>query len=125
MAGLAGQHRVTQAQQDEQMGAPFGQRILELAELDAGDRVLAVGCGNGALSIKAGHRAQPDGAVVGVDISEQMLTVATERAATAGRRNVTFLHADAQIQRVHWQAFIGNPLAASDETPPLSIRGDA
>ena len=75
------------------MLAPFIERILDAARIQPTDRVLDVGCGNGATSRAAAARA---GTVVGVDISAPMLERARSQAAAAGITNVEFVEADAQ-----------------------------
>jgi SAM-dependent methyltransferase len=59
------------------------------------DRVLDVGCGAGGLALDLATRC-PDGSVLGVDLSSQMLEVAAKRAAARGITNVAFERADAQ-----------------------------
>jgi SAM-dependent methyltransferase len=81
----------------ERMFAPFGEAMLQAAALRGGDRVLDVGCGAGTSTVAAARAVAPDGAVVGVDISPQMLDVARERAPELG--NVTWLEADAQLHQ--------------------------
>jgi ubiquinone/menaquinone biosynthesis C-methylase UbiE len=60
------------------------------------DRVLDVGCGTGKTTRRAASAAS-NGAVLGVDLSSAMLTVARQRASAAGLHNVRFEQADAQI----------------------------
>jgi SAM-dependent methyltransferase len=50
--------------------------LLDLAELRAGERVLDVACGTGAVSRLAARRVAPSGAVTGLDLNEGMLAVA-------------------------------------------------
>ena len=59
----------------------------------AGGRVLEAGCGVGAQTITLA-RNSPDALITAVDISEESLAVARERARAAGLGNVTFEHAD-------------------------------
>ena len=69
--------------------------LLRAAAIRPDDRVLDVGCGCGSTTREAAALA-PGGLALGVDLSEQMLTRARERAANQGLRNVEFLKADAQ-----------------------------
>jgi ubiquinone/menaquinone biosynthesis C-methylase UbiE len=50
--------------------------LAAAARIAAGDRVLDVGCGTGALARAAAERVGPNGAVVGLDRNEGMLAVA-------------------------------------------------
>ncbi len=59
--------------------ALFGQwteRVLTLAEVRSGDRVLDAGCGTGVLARAARRVVGPSGSVTGVDPNDGMLTVA-------------------------------------------------
>jgi SAM-dependent methyltransferase len=70
--------------------------LLRAAALAPGEDVLDLGCGNGALALEAGAAVAP-GQVVGIDLSSAMLADGRSRAAAAGRSNVSFVHADAQV----------------------------
>lgn len=78
------------------MLAPLASALLEAAELRPGERVLDVGCGCGATSLAAAVAVGPDGAVLGVDLSEKMLDVARSRARAKQVTNVAFVERDAQ-----------------------------
>lgn len=91
--GPEGRHWVERETRFDAMLAPFLEPILTAAAPGAGDRVLDVGCGNGALSRAAASRGA---AVTAVDISAPMLARARERAAAEGLP-VDFVEADAQV----------------------------
>jgi ubiquinone/menaquinone biosynthesis C-methylase UbiE len=59
-------------------------RIVALADLSPGARVLDVGCGTGGLAIAAAERVRPTGTVHAVDASPAMVARARHRAARAG-----------------------------------------
>src|SRR5215218_6526871 len=71
------------------------ERLVELAGVEPGSRVLDVAAGYGEPSLTAARKAGPDGAVVSTDLSAEMLAYGRERAAAAGLDNVEFMHADA------------------------------
>ncbi|MGP6159911.1 MAG: class I SAM-dependent methyltransferase [Vulcanimicrobiaceae bacterium] len=69
-------------------------RIIELAEVEPGDRVLDVGTGLGEPALAAARRAGPSGAVIAIDRSPAMLALGRERARREGIDNVVFVEAD-------------------------------
>ena len=64
--------------------------VVQRARLQAGDQVLDLGTGTGAVAVRAASLVGAAGHVTGVDISGEMLALARERAAGLGLRNVTF-----------------------------------
>jgi ubiquinone/menaquinone biosynthesis C-methylase UbiE len=56
--------------------APSAERLIDLARLRTGERVLDVGCGTGIVARRAAPRVGTDGRVTGLDLSPGMLTVA-------------------------------------------------
>src|SRR5579863_9486593 len=75
---------VTEAKRFDSMLATFGRRLLTAAALEPGERVLDVGCGNGAVSLEAARAVGPGGHVTGLDLSAPMLGVARRRAEEQG-----------------------------------------
>jgi SAM-dependent methyltransferase len=75
--------------------APVSRRLVELAEIQPGDRVLDVAAGTGEPSLTAAQAVGPEGQVVATDISPEMLAYARERAEAAGIGNVEYVEADA------------------------------
>jgi SAM-dependent methyltransferase len=64
--------------------------VFRRAGIGPGITVLDVGCGVGDVSFLAAKLVGPPGSVIGVDRSEEALTVARKRAKDAGLTNVTF-----------------------------------
>jgi SAM-dependent methyltransferase len=93
--GERGQHWVDHDEHHDRMLRPFDAHLLDTAAVDAGMRVVDVGCGCGHTTRAAARRAER-GDVLGVDLSAPMLARARELADAAGLRNVRFEQADAQ-----------------------------
>ncbi len=64
---------------------------IAVAELRAGETVLDLGSGAGIDVILSARRVGPDGIAYGLDMTDEMLTLARRNAAEAGVRNVRFL----------------------------------
>lgn len=74
-------------------------RLLEHARPSPGERVLDVGCGTGANSMAFARAVGPEGSVLGIDISQQLLGRAEQRWRDAGLNQASHLLADAQTHR--------------------------
>lgn len=74
--------------------------LLQVADLQPGERVLDVGCGGGRSALEAARAVGETGSVVGADLSEALLELARARADAAGATHVTFALADAQTDRI-------------------------
>jgi SAM-dependent methyltransferase len=70
-------------------------RLVELAGVEQGSRVLDVAAGYGEPSLTAARAAGSEGRVVATDISPEMLAFGRERAAAAGLDNIEFIESDA------------------------------
>ena len=81
---------ITQARQL----APLTRRVFTAAGIEAGMRVLDVGCGVGDVSALLAELVGPTGQVVGVDLDADAVRVATER--NAGLDHVAFVTGDAR-----------------------------
>jgi enediyne biosynthesis protein CalE5 len=75
--------------------APVSERLVEMAGIKPGDRVLDIAAGAGEPALTAARVAGPDGQVIATDISPEMLGHGRERAAGAGIDNIEFLETDA------------------------------
>jgi enediyne biosynthesis protein CalE5 len=71
------------------------ERLVELADVEPGSRVLDVAAGYGEPSLSAARVAGPEGSVVATDISADMLAFGRERAAASGLENIEFVESDA------------------------------
>jgi SAM-dependent methyltransferase len=71
------------------------ERMVELAGIEPGSRVLDIAAGYGEPSLSAARVAGPEGKVVATDISAEMLAYGRERAREAGLDNIEFVESDA------------------------------
>jgi enediyne biosynthesis protein CalE5 len=71
------------------------ERLVEMAGVKLGDRVLDVAAGYGEPSLTAARKTGPDGSVVATDISAEMLSFGRERATAQGLENIEFVQSDA------------------------------
>lgn len=78
-----------------QFAGPVAERLVGLAGLGPGDRVLDIGCGAGAVTIRAAQAVRLGGQVTGIDLSDRMLKRAAAEAAGRGLDNVTAQRGDA------------------------------
>lgn len=75
---------------------PAQSLMLEMVDLQPGERVLDVACGTGLISFRAAEAVGETGAVVGTDISGQMVETARRVAAEHDVDNSSFERADAE-----------------------------
>ncbi|MBI4296099.1 MAG: methyltransferase domain-containing protein [Chloroflexi bacterium] len=80
-------------------------RLVELAGVDAGHRVLDLATGTGEPAVTVARRVGPRGHVVATDLSPQMLAIAQERAATLGLQNIECHVMDAETLELAGQTF--------------------
>jgi SAM-dependent methyltransferase len=95
-SGTAGARWAENVDHFEKMLAPPGEALLDWCGFSAGERVVEIGCGGGGLTRAIAARVAPGGGVLGLDISEGLVALATERAAAGGIDNAAFLAGDAQ-----------------------------
>jgi ubiquinone/menaquinone biosynthesis C-methylase UbiE len=93
-AAAAGWQKWLQTLEAEDAGAAVTRILLEQAHLQRGDVVLDVGSGYGEPGLSAATAVGPDGHVICLDISGDMLAFAETRARDAGLSNVSFVEAD-------------------------------
>jgi SAM-dependent methyltransferase len=95
--GAGGEHWAADADRYDDVNRRFGEQIVAALAPSPGERVLDVGCGNGALSLAVAPLVTPGGSVLGLDLSGPMLRTARERASGAGLAEVEFEQGDAQV----------------------------
>jgi len=80
----------------ERGGGIVSERLVELAKLAPGNRVLDLATGIGEPAATAARKVGPSGRVVATDQSPEMLAFARERTAALGLHNLEFVEADAE-----------------------------
>ena len=76
--------------------APAQNRMMELADLKPGEKVLDVACGTGLVTFEASEAVGPKGEIVGTDISEAMVEKAARSAKERRLSQCHFLRSDAE-----------------------------
>jgi O-methyltransferase / aklanonic acid methyltransferase len=64
--------------------AHFGRRLVAVANVEPGQRILDVASGRGAAFFPAAEQVGPTGDVVGIDLAEEMVRATNEEAARRG-----------------------------------------
>jgi len=91
---------------ERRLSAHVSERMLDLAGLRPGSRVLDIATGRGEPALRAATRVAPDGFVMGTDISDDMLDFARARAAAGSLTNLTLRVTDGEtLDSVPEQAF--------------------
>ena len=93
--GPGGQHWADRQQIQDLVLAPVSEVLIDRAGVEAGERIVDVGCGCGATTIALARKVGSSGHVLGIDISGPMLTRARQ-LAPAGL-SVDFALADATV----------------------------
>ncbi len=73
----------------------MAEEVLALLDLKGGEQILDIGCGNGKISAEIAARV-PEGSVLGVDASQEMIAFASSHYGPAIRPNLRFEVADAR-----------------------------
>jgi SAM-dependent methyltransferase len=120
---------------EARLSAPLSERMLDLAGIGPGARVLDLATGRGEPAIRAARRVSPGGRVVGVDVSEGMLRMARERADAEGVTNLELCATSAEsldgVPTASFDAalarwglmYMSAPVAALSATRRALVRG--
>jgi ubiquinone/menaquinone biosynthesis C-methylase UbiE len=97
--GQAGRYDIATA-----AGGPYRHDAVRRLRPRAGEVVLDVGCGTGLNFAEIEQGIGPEGRLVGIDCSPEMLARARERSARCGWDNVTLIEAPAEAAEAPLQA---------------------
>ena len=75
---------------------PAQQKLLQLANIKAGDRIIDIACGTGLVSFPAAELAGEKGFVLANDISDKMVETAAAIAKEKNFSNISFQRMDAE-----------------------------
>ncbi len=87
------------------LAAPASDRLVALAELEPGMRVIDVATGPGIIAREASREVGISGSVLGVDIAEEALKVARGRSEAEGLLQLTFEVGDAEALSLELESF--------------------
>ena len=91
---------------ERRLSASLTSRMLDLAQLRQGMRVLDLACGRGEPAIAAALRVAPDGNVIGLDIDAYVLQIAEARCRNEQITNLSLrLGSIESLERVAEQSF--------------------
>ncbi len=82
----------------------FGDKTIERAALKPGERILDVGCGCGATTLKLAKLLAPGGDITALDVSTVMLAIAREKTKSAAVP-IKIINADAETYELDSASF--------------------
>jgi len=81
----------------ERLTSPLADRMIRLANIQPGEHILDVGTGTGVVAFRAATKVGDGGRVVGIDLSEGMLSAANAKAERVGlAERIAFRQMDAE-----------------------------
>jgi ubiquinone/menaquinone biosynthesis C-methylase UbiE len=96
IAGVFARSAATYDQVGPRFFTHFGQRLVELAALRPGAKVLDVAAGRGATLFPAAVQVGPTGEVVGIDLAAGMVEQTSREIAARGAKNAQMLPMDTE-----------------------------
>ena len=90
----------------EEGGQKLADRLVDLAGVRSGSKILDVATGIGEPAVTAARRVQPNGKVLATDISPEMLAIGRERAEKLGLQHIIeFRESDAESLKLPDKSF--------------------
>jgi SAM-dependent methyltransferase len=91
---------------ESRLTAPLSERMLDLADVAPGMRLLDIATGRGEPALRAARRIGPQGLVLGIELSGGILQIAKEKAEREGLSNLDLRTADAEsLDDIPWGSF--------------------
>ncbi len=84
---------------------PAQDLLLKMAAIQAGEKVLDIACGTGLVSFRAAEQVGERGSVLGTDISERMIEMASKIGQQKEKSNVFFQRMDAEELQLENESF--------------------
>ncbi|MGN6291299.1 MAG: class I SAM-dependent methyltransferase [Chitinophagaceae bacterium] len=84
----------------QQQLKPAHDKLFELAEIHAGEKIIDVACGTGLISFRALEATGRNGFVLGTDISDKMIEISTKTATENNFTNIRFERMDAEESKL-------------------------
>lgn len=84
---------------------PAQEKLLQLANIQPGEKVIDIACGTGLVTFPATERVGENGVVLGTDISDKMVEHATSIAKEKGLKQIKFERMDAEELSVEDETF--------------------
>jgi ubiquinone/menaquinone biosynthesis C-methylase UbiE len=81
---------------ESRLTAPVSERMLDLAGIGPGMRVLDLATGRGEPALRAAQRVGPEGLVMGIELADELLQIAKEKARRSGLANLDLRAANAE-----------------------------
>jgi ubiquinone/menaquinone biosynthesis C-methylase UbiE len=106
---------------------PITERLLLSAGIASGMRVLDLGCGAGDVTMQAGQLVGETGSVLGIDRSEEILALATERGGERELKQIRFQQAEVESfhSKERFDMVIGRYVLMHQADPVEFIRAAA
>jgi SAM-dependent methyltransferase len=82
---------------ETRLTAALSERMLDLAGIGPGSRVLDLATGAGEPALRAARRVSPEGLVVGLELDDGVLAIAREKAGQGGVANLDLRSGDATV----------------------------
>ena len=106
---------------ESRLTAPVSERMLDLAGIGAGMRVLDLATGRGEPALRAARRVGPNGLVLGIELADGLLQMAREKARQGGLSNLDLRSGKCGVRTGH----SNRPFSRGDRPLGIDVHGGA